>query len=121
MKRLSKKRYCLNKALKARWGGGYILVPKGFITDGASVPKVLWSLGWTPFAKDTLEAAVVHDYLYRVQAPRTVSDLIFYELMKDNGVRFLKRLTYLLAVRVGGVFAYARWRVINFIFMKSVV
>jgi len=118
MKRLSPKIVRLDKPLKARWGGGYVLVPKGFMTDGASVPEILWRFGWTPFAKDTLKAAIVHDYLYRVQAPRTVSDFIFYELMKDNKVRFIKRVTYLLAVRTVGIFAYLKWRIIHILSLK---
>ena len=40
-----------------------IVVPKGFVTDFASIPQPLWSLGLTPDGQYS-RAAVVHDYLY---------------------------------------------------------
>ncbi|RYD62768.1 MAG: DUF1353 domain-containing protein, partial [Verrucomicrobiaceae bacterium] len=41
--------------------GRYITVPKGFVTDGASVPQFLWSLfpAWGSYSR----AAVIHDLL----------------------------------------------------------
>lgn len=41
--------------------GRYVLVPAGFLTDGASVPRLLWCLipPWGKYG----QAAVVHDYL----------------------------------------------------------
>tara|TARA_Y100000034_G_C6582542_1_gene252754 strand:+ start:31 stop:555 length:525 start_codon:yes stop_codon:yes gene_type:complete len=41
--------------------GGMIIVPKGYITDLASVPRAIWGL-ISPF--DIARAAVVHDMLY---------------------------------------------------------
>jgi len=41
---------------------GYI-IPKGFITDLASVPSWLWSI-MPPFGK-WMVAAIIHDYLYQ--------------------------------------------------------
>lgn len=41
-----------------------IRVPKGFVTDFASIPKVFWSI-WAPTGPYG-KAAVVHDYLYVV-------------------------------------------------------
>jgi hypothetical protein len=68
---------------------GYeIKVFKGFITDGASVPK---SLQWiyNPFGK-YIKAAVIHDYLYSTYnntgINRTLADKIFKHIMKETGV-----------------------------------
>ena len=68
---------------------GYeIKVFKGFITDGASVPK---SLQWiyNPFGK-YIKAAVIHDYLYSTYnntgINRTLADKIFKHMMKETGV-----------------------------------
>ena len=68
---------------------GYdIKVFRGFITDGASVPK---SLQWiyNPFGK-YINAAVVHDYLYscynNTGINRTLADKIFKHIMKETGV-----------------------------------
>jgi hypothetical protein len=41
-----------------------IIVPNGFIFDGASVPKIFWSF-IRPMAGDMMAAALVHDYIYR--------------------------------------------------------
>lgn len=41
----------------------FIVVPKGFITDLASIPRFIWSFGLSPI--DTyMTPAVIHDYLY---------------------------------------------------------
>ena len=42
--------------------GYQIKVFKGFITDGASIPKCLQSI-YNPFGK-WIKSAVIHDYLY---------------------------------------------------------
>ena len=68
---------------------GYdIKVFRGFITDGASVPKSLQWL-YNPYGK-YINAAVVHDYLYSVYnntgINRTLSDKIFRHIMKETGV-----------------------------------
>ncbi|ALF22007.1 DUF1353 domain-containing protein [Fusobacterium animalis] len=68
---------------------GYdIKVFKGFITDGASVPKSLQWL-YNPYGK-YINAAVIHDYLYSVYnntgINRTLADKIFRHIMKEIGV-----------------------------------
>lgn len=68
---------------------GYdIKVFRGFITDGASVPKSLQWL-YNPFGK-YIKAAVIHDYLYSVYnntgINRTLADKIFKHIMKETGV-----------------------------------
>lgn len=40
-----------------------IIVPEGFVTDLASVPRLFWNI-LPPFGEYT-EAAIVHDWLYR--------------------------------------------------------
>lgn len=46
------------------WHTPFITVPKGFRSDGASVPRPLW---WflSP-AGELFEAAILHDYLYNI-------------------------------------------------------
>lgn len=43
--------------------GLLITVPKGFITDGASIPRLLWPL-LSPFGP-LLEGAILHDFAYQ--------------------------------------------------------
>lgn len=38
------------------------VVPEGYITDGASVPRIFWSI-FPPNRPEYLSAAVLHDYL----------------------------------------------------------
>lgn len=59
-----------------------VVVPEGFVTDFASVPRVFWSL----FRPDGnyAYAAVVHDFLYWEQSrPKAEADLIFRLVMDE--------------------------------------
>jgi hypothetical protein len=59
-----------------------VTVPRGFVTDFASVPRLFWSL--VPPDGAYAHAAVVHDYLYWAQTTkRTVADEIFLRAMND--------------------------------------
>ncbi len=44
-------------------GGLQVVVPKGFVTDGASIPRLLWPL-ISPFGP-LLEGAILHDFGYQ--------------------------------------------------------
>ena len=65
-----------------------IKVFKGFITDGASVPKSLQWL-YNPCGK-YIKAAIIHDYLYgcynNTGINRTLADKIFMHIMHETGV-----------------------------------
>lgn len=93
----------------------FIRVPKGFVTDFASVPRGLWNL-FPPTGSYGM-AAVVHDYLYRggyitdVSTPgiekhitptRAQADGILREAMGVSKVGAFTRWTVWAAVRVGG-------------------
>lgn len=94
-----------------RNSGGFVEVPVGFITDGTSVPRPLWSL--LPTWGRHSRASVVHDYLYdrlRAGTPdpiatsRAKADAVFYEALRDCGVNVVWRSIMWAAVRVGGMF-----------------
>jgi hypothetical protein len=82
-----------------------IHVPKGFVTDFASVPRPFWWLfpPWGKYGK----AAVVHDYLYQYQLrTRREADDIFLEGMLVLGVeQWQARLMY----RSVRCFAWLAW------------
>ena len=85
---------------------GYdIRVFRGFITDGASVPKSLQWL-YNPYGK-YIKAAVVHDYLYSVYnntgINRTLADKIFKHIMKETGVDDRTVRRFYAAVKYFGV------------------
>jgi hypothetical protein len=63
-----------------------IVVPKGFVTDFASIPPALWSLGLSPHRQYS-RAAVIHDYLYWSQGcTRPQSDRLLVIAMKESNV-----------------------------------
>lgn len=63
-----------------------IVVPEGFVTDFASIPQSLWSLGLSPHGQYS-RAAVVHDYLYWTQGcKRDQADRLLVIAMKESKV-----------------------------------
>ena len=83
-----------------------IYIPKGFITDGMSIPKWLQPVIGEPFEGNTLRAAIVHDYLcYCKCETQAFSHGIFREILKFDGVSKWKRNAAWL-----GVVAYNRLR-----------
>ena len=80
-------------------------VPKGFVTDYASVPRVFWSV--VPRHGRYSAAAVVHDYLYWTQTTsREDADKVMKELMKFSEVSDAQRETIYTSLRAGGSFAW---------------
>jgi len=98
--------YCFVTAI-----GIAITIPAGFLTDGASVPRCLWS-AIPPFGLH-FNAAVVHDFLYREQdpekkLPKTTCDGIFHEIMVRDGVDEVRREAMYMAVVTMGFSSYLR-------------
>ena len=79
-------RYYLDDKYSTRW----VYVPEGYLTDGASVPRLFWNLvpPWGVYG----QAAIVHDYLCEFLSitvdgmsqniTRKQADRIFLEAMK---------------------------------------
>ena len=91
----------------AYWNARRITVPAGFVTDFASIPRLLWRL-LPPTGRYT-RASVVHDLLYRTPGlcTRAQADAVLYEAMKyPCKVGFFTRWTIWLGVRVGGWAAF---------------
>lgn len=69
-----------------------IYIPKGFITDGMSIPKWLQPVIGEPFEGNTLRAAIVHDYLCHCKCEtQAFSHGIFKEILKLDGVSKWRR------------------------------
>lgn len=96
-------------------GTEYVLtVPGGFVGDGASIPRLVWTISGLRPDGIIRAAALVHDFIYRGKGkvllkklaaqvlgsrsyviPRTSADLIFYDLMQVAGmVSFRSKLAY---------------------------
>jgi hypothetical protein len=83
-------------------------VPKGFVTDFASVPRFAWWL--IPPDGNYTQAAVVHDYLYHTKPyTRHRCDQIFLEAMAVLGVPRWKRSIMFMAVRIACWYPW-KWR-----------
>lgn len=82
------------------------LIPAGFETDFASIPRPLWSLIGHPAGRYA-QAAVLHDYLYRTHIVRRArADALFREAMEALNVPTWQRWAMWAAVRAGGWWAY---------------
>ena len=77
------------------------VVPRGFITDGASVPRILWPL--FPHDGASFASALIHDWDYQhSQSTRKNVDLAFLDNMKECGLAWIHRRLIFRGVRLGG-------------------
>lgn len=88
----------------------YVTVPAGFVTDGATVPRMFWSIfpPWGIYG----QAAVLHDFLCTnrkltkngdsddLDVTQAESDKIFYKAMKVLKTPLWKRAVIYASVRV---------------------
>jgi len=83
-------------------GSGFsIVVPKGFKTDFASIPRLFWRI--FPPVGPYSKAAVIHDYLYQLPGcSRFLADAMLRECMFQLRVPIWKRLTIYYVVRFFG-------------------
>ncbi|MDM0053522.1 DUF1353 domain-containing protein [Variovorax sp. J22R115] len=78
-------------------------VPEGAVVDGASIPRVFWSLIGGPFEGPYRDASIVHDHYCDVQTqPWPDTHRIFYEGMLCSGVSEMKaKVMYYAVYRFG--------------------
>lgn len=86
--------------------GNELVVPEGFETDLASVPRlpiVYMTMGSTGH-----KAAVLHDWIYATNLyPRAECDSIFYEALLECGINKIQAYAMYLGVRAGGNAPYS--------------
>ncbi len=81
----------------------------GFVSDGASVPQIFWSLGMDAWSYHTLEGALIHDALYSSEmVSRKEADDIFYRILRKDGNSIPKSFLYWLGVRLFGWYTYLK-------------
>lgn len=86
-----------------------ITVPKGFISDKASVPRV--PIAYMAFGDRAHRESVVHDLIYKEgKIPRRKADAIFLEAMKARNKKWWIRSCMWLGVRLGGWIAWRQHR-----------
>jgi hypothetical protein len=80
-----------------------VTVKSSFITDGASIPKMFWSIIGDPLSNDLLKPAIIHDGLYTLmQFPRYKCDKLLKEMLLFNGTSKVKANLIYYAVRFFG-------------------
>ncbi len=81
-----------------------ILIAEGYITDLASIPRLLWRV-IAPFEL-SITAPLVHDFFYQYAGcgiySRKDVDQIFLQLMKEEYVSWWRRTIAYRAVRIFG-------------------
>lgn len=115
------KRFKLFHQFTYHWKGDYglvkIVVPIGFITDFASIPRFARLI--IPKLGRHNKAAVLHDYIYQNYAikvsaqvayifNREQADIMFRDAMRDLGVAKWKYTLMFWAVRLGGWMAWRK-------------
>ncbi len=82
-----------------------IVVPVGFYTDFASVPRI--GIVYAMLGGTAHQPAVVHDWLYySALVSRAVADKVLLEAMVVIGIPFWRRWPIYVGVRVGGWHAW---------------
>ncbi len=74
---------------RINFGGKSFLIPKGFESDGASVPRFFWRIVCPPVDPHAVRASVAHDYIYRAQPPgwtRREADKMFWCFLIEDGL-----------------------------------
>lgn len=91
--------------------GGVRLVlneSEGESWDGATIPRMCWSVMGHPLEFDLRWASLWHDRLCEQTGTieqRGFADAVFLELLRQSGVGFWRRWAMWFAVRVYGIFA----------------
>jgi hypothetical protein len=84
-----------------------ISVPRGYVTDLASVPRALWTI-FPPHGRYA-KAAIIHDYLYsNAIISKQWADNVFYEAMGVLNVPKWRKTVMYWAVRLFGRGNYAK-------------
>ncbi len=110
LRRISNELVCLDRPFNIEVFDKQLTVPEGFISNGNSTPKILWSI-IPPLAGEYGEAGIVHDYLYSIASGdeynRRDSDMIHFSIGRYRGANLIKaRLIY----RSLRIFGESRWK-----------
>jgi len=74
-----------------------IKVPAGYVTNGANIPRIFWSV-IPPFSPQLLPAVIVHDYLCDKEA-YALADKAFEQMLRELEVSVWKRVVMVCAVK----------------------
>lgn len=71
------------------YGEAEYCVPAGFLTDGASIPRILWRVCGHPMTAQRLPAALAHDWAYSGESAgvftRADADMLYRDALIASG------------------------------------
>ena len=84
------------------------IIPKGFKTDLASIPRWYWTF-LSPQYSAFVEPSIIHDYFYRCAnlKDRAYADEVFYYSLLKMGVTKYTASKFYFAVRMFGAHSYS--------------
>lgn len=94
---------------RVNFGGRGFLIPRGFESDGASVPRLFWRIVFPNSDSHATTAGIAHDFIYRMQPEgwtRRDADRMFLALLVEFGAPLPAALAAYHAVRFFGGIAW---------------
>jgi hypothetical protein len=94
--------YTLLEDLAIVWNNKVLVVPAGFKSDGASVPRFFWRIVFPPGDSKALRASIAHDFIYRNRPngwTKNEADKMFYYTLREDGVPCINAGIAYLGVR----------------------
>ena len=107
---------------KFTFRGMSFVVPRGFESDGASVPRFFWRFIFPPLDPKAVRAGVAHDWIYRRQPPgwtRKDADLMFLCYLIEDGVELSRARMAYWGVRLFGWIAWMENRCIAALYAED--
>jgi len=98
----------LDAPITFKAGGLLLTVPKGFRSDGMSIPRLFWGLICPQLDFTTLVQSICHDWLYKTKVlPRLGADKWYASALMERGFPLWKTTLVYWGVRLWG---WRRWR-----------
>ena len=97
--------FTLMETIDIRWRGKTVVIPAGFKSDGASVPRFFWRAVFPPGDNRAMRAAFAHDYIYRTHPDswtKIQADAMFYDLLISGGIHPVRAALAWLGVHFFG-------------------
>lgn len=89
--------FCYTDPQGRRWEA-----PQGSVTNGASIPRTLWSSIGSPFTGNYRRASIVHDIAIRTRGTvRSEADTMFYFACLAGGCMLMEAKLLYAGVRIG--------------------
>lgn len=100
----------LEKNCLVKLDSEHLLIPKGYVTNFASVPRIFYL--FIPPHGLTVNPSIVHDYLYEKDNNKTRKqcDDIWKQLMKEAGVKDWQIYSMYIFVRIFGSFNWKKYK-----------